>query len=507
MISALGLLLLLSSAPSDSTPSCSADLVALDQKLRQDYAGYTLELEGARLQQYQAMKSALETRAARAVGDGCYYVLRDFTDWFDDPHLFIYQVASIDSAASSRRRARIATRVLTEERARAYFARHAAQLDPIEGIWYDRGLRVAIVPDSGARRGRFVAVVLASDTSTWSPGSVRAFIARRGDGSYDVDLSKRNYAITHLHGAIYRHVLLRLSPGIWGKAFPVSAADSGTLDPVDPHRPVLYRHKGTLVFAIPSHDGFKAVIDSMVAAHAAELASADRIIIDLRGNEGGGSGMTDALGPYVMLKHDRPSPYQLDSSLMLSSPDQIAYAKRAFGPDTSAFVRSLVSRLEAHPGELVPLSDPASPPAPADPRDWVIASGPRAVGVLADRGTVSASEVLVVYALQSPRATVFGEPTAGALDYESASIVSLLPNEHRWAVGYGTITRSARLPAGGMRGKGIQPQVPIDLAKVADPVAFVDSALSTRDRDAPPARAPHVPNWRAAPDSRRATPR
>src|SRR6185437_5262183 len=104
------------------------------------------------------------------------------------------------------------------------------------------------------------------------------------------------------------------------------------------------------------------------------------------------------------------------------------------------FVRSLVSRLEAHPGELVPLSDPASPPAPADPRDWVIASGPRAVGVLADRGTVSASEVLVVYALQSPRATVFGEPTAGALDYESASIVSLLPNEHRWA----RATRSRR---------------------------------------------------------------
>lgn len=478
MISALGLLLLIAVAPADSTPSCAADLAGLDRTLHADYAGYLLELHGERLRAYDAMKASLEARAARAPGDSCFFVLRDFADWFNDPHLFIYESVRIDSAEARRRQASVATRNVTEASARAYYQRHASSLDPIEGIWYDRGLRVAIVPDSARGAGRFIAVLLAADTSTWTPGSVRARIARRADGSYDVDLSRPNYSLAHLHGAIYRHVLLRLSPGIWGKAFPVPAADAGTLDPVDPHRPTLYRRNGTLVFAIPSHDGFKAVIDSMVAAHAAELASADRLIIDLRGNEGGGSFMTNALGPYIMLAHDRPNPYPLDSSLMLSSPDQIDYAQRAFGPDTSAFVRSLVARLKAHPGQLVPLHDPATPSDPPDPRDWVVASGPRAVGVLADRGTVSASEVLVVYALESPRATVFGEPTAGALDYESASIVSIAPGEHRWYVGYGTITRRADLPNGGMRGTGIRPQVPIDLAAIADPIAVVDSALA-----------------------------
>jgi hypothetical protein len=73
---------------------------------------------------------------------------------------------------------------------------------------------------------------------------------------------------------------------------------------------------------------------------------------------------------------------------------------------------------------------------------------------------------------------VFGEPTAGALDYQSASIVSLSPREKRWYLGYGTITRSRDLPRGGMRGKGIPPQVPIDLRRVADPVRFVDSVLA-----------------------------
>lgn len=188
--------------------------------------------------------------------------------------------------------------------------------------------------------------------------------------------------------------------------------------------------------------------------------------------------MTDALGPYVVLKTDRSNPFPLDKPMMLSSKDQLAYARRSFGPDTTSFVRGLVERMEAHPGELVPLNDPAAPASPPDPRDWVVESGPRAVGVLVDRGTVSAAEVVVVYALQSPRATVFGEPTAGALDYQSVNIVPLSPDEHRWLLGYGTVTRTAELPQGGMRGTGIPPQVPLDLDTLADPVGYVDAALA-----------------------------
>jgi C-terminal processing protease CtpA/Prc len=131
---------------------------------------------------------------------------------------------------------------------------------------------------------------------------------------------------------------------------------------------------------------------------------------------------------------------------------------------------------------LVPLDDTAVPPAPPDPRDWVVASGPRAVGVITDRGTVSAAEVVVLDALRSARTRVFGEPTAGALDYESVSIISISPREPRWDLGYGTITRSAQLPRGGMRGKGIPPQVPLDLAKIADPVAVVNAALAKRNQ-------------------------
>src|SRR5690349_21765637 len=136
----------------DSTASCATTLALLERKMVLDYAGYTLELRGARLRQFATMKAAIQLRADRARGDECYFVLRDFVDWFDDPHLFVFQSARLDTAETRRRAAAIDRRDVTEASARAYYGSRGPRLDPIEGIWYDRGLRLAIVPDSA--RGR-----------------------------------------------------------------------------------------------------------------------------------------------------------------------------------------------------------------------------------------------------------------------------------------------------------------------------------------------------------------
>ncbi len=160
---------------------------------------------------------------------------------------------------------------------------------------------------------------------------------------------------------------------------------------------------------------------------------------------------------------------------MLSSADQIAYTQRAFGADTTRFVRSLVERLQASPGALVPLQPPDGPPQPTP--GVPVVRGPARVGVLIDGGTVSAGEVTVLQALRSERATVFGRPTAGALDYQSVNIVSIAADEKRWYLGYPTITATARLPIGGMRGKGIRPDVPLDFDRMADPIAAVEARL------------------------------
>ena len=219
-----------------------------------------------------------------------------------------------------------------------------------------------------------------------------------------------------------------------------------------------------------SHDGAQARrLDSLVKANAAAIAARPLLIIDLRGNEGGGSQTSRALHPYIASATQRPTPFDSGVPVMLSSPHQVSYAKRFTGSDTSAFVRSLVARLEANPGQLVPLEETPSPEASDEslPGSWRVV-------VLVDGGTVSAAEVTVLKALRSNRATVVGLPTAGALDYQSVQIVSLGTGYRRWALGYGTITAHAELPRRGMRGKGIMPEVRIDWSKIADPIAEVE---------------------------------
>ena len=480
--------------PADSTPPCARDLDALDRKVQADYAGFVLEIRGPRRAAFDGMLAALRARAAHATGDACYLVLQAYVDFFADPHLFIYQSMRLDTAESARRAANAEHVALTAEDTARFLGRSARRLDPIEGIWYSGRLRVAIVRDRAV--GHFTAVVLAGDTATWVPGSVRAHFVRTQDGRYQGELFERNYARRLVRAAIYKGVMLRLDPGLWGKELPVDAADSGLLDATDPHRATLAVRDGVPVLSIPSHDPtYRPWLDSLLAANRDLLAHADRLIVDLRGNEGGSSLTTAALMPYIVSDSQRP-PYLRDRNglpdrgkgVMLSSPDQIVYAIRMMGGDTTdPSARRFLARMRANPGGFALFADTLDPPQAG--RTVTPVYGPRRVGILVDPGTVSAAEAFLIQAMRSTRVTTFGQPTAGALDYQTVSIVGFLPDEHRWFLGYPTITAHPDLPTDGVRGKGIRPDVALDLGHERDPIGKVAAALVAGDRGAAPPSA------------------
>lgn len=65
-------------------------------------------------------------------------------------------------------------------------------------------MRVAVVPDSSSGAGHYVAVLLTSDTTGWTPGTVRARFTRRPNGGYDAQVLERNYARAYRRAEIYR---------------------------------------------------------------------------------------------------------------------------------------------------------------------------------------------------------------------------------------------------------------------------------------------------------------
>jgi hypothetical protein len=460
-----------------AVPTCMELLNGIQAKVEANYAGFLLEVKGKpRQPEHDRMLAAARRRAATTTTDQCFDVLYEYIAWFNDPHLFVYQSPRLDTA-ETRRRMPLVPRVPIDEAAvRARLARIGAAADPIEGLWYDGSMQLAVIPDPSGPAGRFVAVVTVSDTATLPVGAVHAVFTRR-PGGYDTDLRWRSLAITHPPVSLHRGgTLMRLSPGMWGKRYPGTAAERNLLDSIDVHRPTFTWRGNTAIISVPSHDGsHRARLGALLSANQARLDSADALIIDLRGNEGGGSQTTAALHAYVVGRDSLDPSADFGAPVMLSSPDQIHYTKRAFGSDTSAFVRRIVAAMEAAPGSLVPMFDPAKPPpATAYPAPVF---GPRKVIMLIDGGTVSASEVIVQLALRSARTVVVGEPTAGALDYQSASVVRIHPDESRWFLGYPTITAHARLPEGGMRGKGLAPEIAMRWSGVVDPVEAVLSRL------------------------------
>lgn len=467
-LSLLALVASLGASVQAQGPTCREALDSLDVRTRENYAGHLLEVRGARERDYQRMLGKARAAARAIAFEDCFGPLDEYVRWFDDPHLFLFQNVGADTAGNAERRRTVELRDANEDAVRRALSRGSH--DDIEGIWYDGPLRLAVVRDSARSRAHFVGLVLTPDTSIWPVGAVRAHFVRREDGQYDARVLSREFGVRRTIATVHKRTMLRLSPGIWGKAFPEVAAERGMLDTVDVHRPATAVRSKSVVIAIPSHDhAFQSRFAAFVREHGDDIRRTGLLIVDLRGNEGGGSQATAPLHPWIATRERRVTPYDSGTPMMLSSPAQIRYAKRFTGTDTSAFVRSLVARMEARPGALVPLTDVAVVPPP----DSVIEGSWRVV-MMVDRGTVSAGEVMVLLGLRSTRAVVVGQPTAGALDYQSTSIVSLGLADRRWALGYPTITAHADLPRRGMRGKGIAPHVRIDWARIADPIAEVE---------------------------------
>jgi hypothetical protein len=459
-----------------STPvACTTTLDSLDARLRRNYAGYVLEVATQKREQYTATL-AVAQQAARNAGlatEPCTRALREYIAWFDDPHLFVFQSLTADTAANRRRERALVVDTRDEAALRADFAARHAALDPIEGIWRDGALRVGVVRQAPGS-DTLVAIVLASDTSAWPVGAVRARFVRSADGAYQSWLLAKNFGLQQLTATLHRRVLLRFSPGMWGREHPLSAADTLLAPLADPRRPRLVVRPRSVVVSVPSHDGpYQRELDALVSEHRAALRNAALVIIDLRGNEGGGSLTTRALHPYIVSADLRPTPYDSGRPAALAGPELLEYVRRLGGDRPNRTVQRLIARMEASPGKFVPAYDEDFVSIPrATPAD-----GNWKVAVLTDRGTVSAAEVTVLMALQSTRATTIGEPTAGALDYQNTAIIGLGTGDRRWALGFPMTAAHTDLPNRGMRGKGIAPQIPMQWSSVSDPYAAVEQLM------------------------------
>lgn len=457
---------------------CAQELDALVEKVEANYIGYHLLLPTLDRAAYDSGKAALRKRAEHASDDDCVAALSDYVEQFHDPHLFVSEQPELAPEETARRAAAAESLPWDEAKARAYLDRNAGKLDPVEGIWYSDRARFAIVRDPGRADRDFVAVLL-SDLPGWKAGQVKGGFRKRADGTYDARMIATDRGIRHLRGEIYKHgLLLRMAPVVWGRAYPVAPVDAGVLDPGNPRNPTLrVLADGTVVVSMPSHDGpYRDVLAGLVTSHLEALRKAPLLVIDVRGDEGGGAQTSAPLEPFYVSARRRPRPHYEGKEVVVASADLANYYERLSkemepGGMLEKRFTELVARMRREPGRVLktdiwgnqPTAEPAVKPA---------AERPRKVAIVMDRGSVSAAEAFVLAAWEYEGVTIYGDNSGGSIDYQSVSMRPLACTLHSMWVGYPTMGGSETLPRGGFNATGIPPDVRIP-ADASDPIGFV----------------------------------
>jgi type IV secretory pathway protease TraF len=232
---------------------------------------------------------------------------------------------------------------------------------------------------------------------------------------------------------------------------------------------------------VPSHSPEHApVLNGLVEKFRECILSSENLIIDIRGDEGGSSGMTRALMPFLVTKSKRPS-RSVGESVVVSSPDNIAYFEQM---QSQGWVPAqLVERMKANPGKVVFFEDPDSADsAPLAATDDTATPRPRNVAILIDGAVISAGEAFVLAAMKNEKVTLFGDNTGGVIDYQNVTITSV-PGCPSLGIslGYPTIAASDRLPTGGINVTGIPPDVRIGRG-VTDPIHFIINYYARREK-------------------------
>ena len=272
-------------------------------------------------------------------------------------------------------------------------------------------------------------------------------------GRYDTRFFMRDHSERRYTAEVGRGMLTDPLGGVWLRLVPAAGA-------VDPERYLASLNSrfavdepepGTVVVHLPSFDNpFAARIDSLFAAEGRRIGAAETLIVDVRGNGGGSDYNYRHLVPFLYTR-----PIHTVGVEILASPDNIAQLDSLLAsPDLpegqKPWLRRRLASLRARPGQMVPQPD--------DVVRLRARATPRRVAVVMDRGCGSTCEQFILAARQSDKVMLFGENTAGVLDY--ANVLRIPVPGTPFELQHPT-SRSRRLPADPVDPAGIAPNVRI----------------------------------------------
>lgn len=231
----------------------------------------------------------------------------------------------------------------------------------------------------------------------------------------------------------------------------------------------------TLLIRLPSFEwNEKGIIDSLIKANHRLLSATPNWIIDVRNNSGGTDYAFSNLLPFVYTTPVKTYPDEFRSSKGNISILEENLKNDEIAASAKEFTSRLIRLMKEKPKGFV---NPYGKKYFESALDTVY-QYPKKVAILINRNSASSTESFLLTVRQSSKVRVYGENSAGVLDYANANFFDFPDKNFNLVI---PISRSSRLPDHPIDNIGITPDVKI-APSIADKVAFIQQQLEQAGR-------------------------
>ena len=428
--------------------NCEVALKSLVSKVEKEYPGFRDKTKNQN--SYIIFKDNLIEKSKSATSDLCPSILKSYTDFYKDPHLWVGSNGKPFATLSGRTNFTSIEIDLSEFKKNIQFSK-----DKYEGIWSTDSYTFGI---KKTKDNEYTGFIIEANHAEWKPKNIKFKLYLNGKYEYallDKSIKEGSYRILNESILYLEDVSVAM----------VKNSPKPLLNP-DQIKEKIKELTGfyfkqisprTSIIKLPSFDyKYLKTIDSLIEKNKTLLES-ENLIIDLRGNTGGTTDAYQKLLPYISGKYIRNTGAEfLSTKTYIDNLE--AYKKTLEKTVSTVGIDNQIKKLKENLGEFVNFNKSDNKEISVEEIKLAKLS-PKNIIVFANGMTGSAAEYFLFIAKQSKKVKIFGKPSYGGLDYGNAFLVDLECKEYQVLM---PTYRALRLPDYPIDNIGIQPDIYID---------------------------------------------